>query len=159
MVFSPERPHSVLPGKAVLAKDGGGGNKWEGKKGDLTRVRPDEKDEKQARGTILSIAPSEVKEGVIWIGTDDGNIQLTKDAGKSWQNVTPPGVSEWSTVSIVEASHFDAGTAFVAVNRNGLDDLRSHIFRTRDFGQTWQETVSGIREGDFVRTVREDPVL
>jgi hypothetical protein len=99
-----------------------------------------------------------VKEGVIWVGTDDGNIQLTKDAGKSWQNVTPPNVSEWSAVSIVEASHFDAGTAYAAVNRNNHDDLKPHIFRTRDFGKTWQETVSGIRERDFVRTVREDPV-
>src|SRR5882762_5910231 len=125
--------------------------------GYFTRVRPDEKDSKQAHGTILTIAPSEVKEGVIWVGTDDGNIQLTKDAGKSWQNVTPPNVSEWSTVSIVEASHFDAGTAYAAVNRNNHDDLHPHIFRTRDFGQTWQETVQGIQEMDFVRTVREDP--
>jgi hypothetical protein len=125
---------------------------------DLTRVRPDEKDSKQSRGTILSIAPSEVKEGVIWVGTDDGNIQLTKDAGKSWQNVTPPNVSDWSTVSIVEASHFEVGMAYAAVNRNNHDDLKPHIFRTRDFGQTWQETVRGIREMDFVRTVREDPV-
>src|SRR5258708_3329157 len=125
--------------------------------GDLTRVRPDEKDSKQARGTILTIAPSELKEGVIWVGTDDGNIQLTKDSGRVWQNVAPPNVSEWSTVSIVEASHFDAGTAYAAVNRNNHDDLHPHIFRTRDFGQSWQETVRGIREIDFVRTVREDP--
>jgi len=83
---------------------------------------------------------------------------LTKDGGKSWQDVTPPHVSEWSTVSIVEASHFDAGTAYAAVNRNNHDDLHPHIFRTRDFGQTWQETTRGIREIDFVRTVREDPV-
>jgi hypothetical protein len=83
---------------------------------------------------------------------------LTKDAGKSWQNVTPPNVSEWSTVSIVEASHFDPGTAYAAVNRNNQDDLHPHIFRTRDFGRTWQETVNGIRDEDFVRTVREDPV-
>jgi len=157
MAFSPQDPHLLYLGTQFLLKTTDAGTNWEAVSGDLTRVRPDEKDSKQARGTILTIAPSEGKEGVIWVGTDDGNIQLTKDAGKSWQNVTPSGVSEWSTVSIVEASHFDAGTAYVAVNRNNHDDLHPHIFRTRDFGKTWQETVQGIRETDFVRTVREDP--
>src|SRR6266436_3733611 len=157
MAFSPQDPHLLYLGTQFLLKTTDAGANWEAVSGDLTRVRPDEKDSKQARGTILTIAPSEGKEGVIWVGTDDGNIQLTKDAGKSWQNVTPSGVSEWSTVSIVEASHFDAGTAYAAVNRNNHDDLHPHIFRTRDFGKTWQETVRGIRESDFVRTVREDP--
>jgi len=158
MAFSPQDPHLLYLGTQFLLKTSNGGTSWDAVSGDLTRVRPDEKDSKQARGTILTIAPSEVKEGVIWIGTDDGNIQLTKDSGRVWQNVTPPNVSEWSTVSIVEASHFDAGTAYAAVNRNNHDDLHPHIFRTRDFGQTWQETTRGIREIDFVRTVREDPV-
>jgi photosystem II stability/assembly factor-like uncharacterized protein len=157
MVFSPQDPHLLYLGTQFLLKTSDGGTSWEAVSEDLTRVRSDEKDSKQARGTILTIAPSEVKEGVMWVGTGDGNIQLTKDEGKSWQNVTPPNVSEWSTVSIVEASHFDAGTAYAAVNRNNHDDLHPHIFRTRDFGQTWQETVRGIRESDFVRTVREDP--
>ena len=157
MAFSPQDPHLLYLGTQFLLETTDAGTNWEAVSGDLTRVRPDEKDSKQARGTILTIAPSEGKEGVIWVGTDDGNIQLTKDAGKSWQNVTPSGVSEWSTVSIVEASHFDAGTAYAAVNRNNHDDLHPHIFRTRDFGKTWQETVQGIRETDFVRTVREDP--
>jgi hypothetical protein len=158
MVFSPQDPHLLYLGTQFLLKTNNGGTSWEAVSEDLTRVRPDEKDSKQARGTILTIAPSEMKEGVIWVGTDDGNIQLTKDAGKSWQNVTPPNVSEWSILSTVEASHFDAGTAYAAVNRNNQDDLKPHIFRTRDFGKTWQDTVTGIREKDFVRTVREDPV-
>jgi len=158
MAFSPQDPHLLYLGTQFLLKTSNGGTNWDAVSGDLTRVRPDEKDSKQARGTILAIAPSEAKEGVIWVGTDDGNIQLTKDSGRVWQNVTPPNVSEWSTVSIVEASHFDAGTAYAAVNRNNHDDLHPHIFRTRDFGQTWQETTRGIREIDFVRTVREDPV-
>jgi photosystem II stability/assembly factor-like uncharacterized protein len=157
MAFSPQDPHLLYLGTQFLLKTNNEGTSWDAVSGDLTRVRPDEKDSKQARGTILTIAPSEVKEGVIWVGTDDGNIQLTKDAGRSWQNVTPPNVSEWSMVSIVEASHFDVGTAYAAVNRNNHDDLLPHIFRTRDFGQTWQEIVQGIRETDFVRTVREDP--
>ncbi len=158
MVFSPQDPHLLYLGTQFLLKTADGGTIWQTVSPDLTRTRADEKDKKQALGTILTIAPSEIKEGVIWVGTDDGNIQLTKDGGATWQNVTPTGVSEWSTVSIMESSHFDAGTAFAAVNRNNHDDLRPHLFQTRDFGKTWQETVSGIREGDFVRTVREDPV-
>jgi len=158
MAFSPQDPHLLYLGTQFLMKTANGGTSWEAVSEDLTRVRPDEKDSKQSRGTILTIAPSQVKEGVIWVGTDDGNIQLTKDAGQSWQNVTPPHVSEWSMVSIVEASHFGGGMAYAAVNRNNHDDLHTHIFRTRDFGQTWQETVSGIGDNDFVRVVREDPV-
>src|SRR5713101_6092929 len=158
MVFSPQDPHLLYLGTQFLMKTIDGGTSWQTVSPDLTRTRVDEKDKKQALGTILTIAPSEVKEGVIWVGTDDGNIQLTKDGGETWQDVTPTGVSEWSTVSIIEASHFDAGTAYAAVNRNSLDDLRPHLFQTRDFGKIWQETVNGIRDGDFVRTVREDPV-
>src|SRR5260370_4275037 len=133
MGFSRQDAHLIYLGTKFLLKTADGGTSWEAVSGDLTRVRTDEKDSKQSQGTILTIAPSEVKEGVIWVGTDDGNIQLTKDAGKSWHNVTPTGVTEWSAVSIIEASHFDAGTAFVAVNRNNLDDFRPHIFQTRDF--------------------------
>jgi photosystem II stability/assembly factor-like uncharacterized protein len=158
MVFSPQDPHLLYLGTQFLLKTVNGGTSWEAVSGDLTRVRPDKKDAKQREGTVLTISPSEVKEGLIWVGTDDGNIQLTKDGGAGWQSVTPASVSEWSSVSIIEASHFDAGTAYAAVNRNSLDDWRPHVFRTRDFGKTWQETVNGIRDGDFVRTVREDPV-
>jgi len=158
MVFSPEDPHLLYLGTQFLLKTTDGGTNWEAISGDLTRTPVDEKNPKQALGTILTIAPSAVREGVIWVGTDDGNIQLTRDGGKTWQNVTPKGVTAWSTVSMVEASRYEAGTAYVAVNRNNLDDLRPHIFRTRDFGESWQETVSGIGETDFVRTVREDPV-
>jgi hypothetical protein len=118
----------------------------------------DEKDPKKPLGTLMTIAPSSVREGVIWAGTDDGAVQVTRDGGATWQNVTPPTVSEWSAIPLIEASHFDAGTAYIAVNRNPVDDLRPHILQTHDFGQTWQETVNGIRDTDFVRAVREDPV-
>src|SRR6266850_1593825 len=157
LLFSPQDPHLLYLGTQFLLKTADAGTSWQAVSPDLTRTRGDEKNPKQMLGTILTIAPSEIKEGGIWVETDDGNIQLTKDGGGTWQNVTPSGGSEWSTVSLMEASHFDAGTAYAAVNRNGLDDLRPHIFRTRDFGKTWQETVNGIRDGDFVRAVREDP--
>ena len=158
MVFAPQDPHVLYLGTQFLLKTANAGTSWQAISPDLSRVPLDPKNTKQAPGTILTIAPSALEEGVIWVGTDDGNIQVTRDGGATWKNVTPPDVSVWSTISILEASHFDAGTAYAAVNRNGLDDLRPHIFRTRDFGQSWQETVRGIRDIDFVRTVREDPL-
>jgi photosystem II stability/assembly factor-like uncharacterized protein len=158
MVFAPQDPHVLYLGTQFLLKTTNAGTTWQAISPDLSRTPLDPKNPKLAPGTILTIAPSPLDEGLIWVGTDDGNIQVTKDGGTTWKNVTPPGVSVWSTISMVEASHFEAGTAYAAVNRNGLDDLRPHIFRTRDFGQTWQETVSGIRDIDFVRSVREDPV-
>jgi photosystem II stability/assembly factor-like uncharacterized protein len=158
MVFSPQDAHLLYLGTQFLLKTTNGGTSWQTISPDLTRVQVDEKDHGQSGGTILTIAPSEVKEGLIWVGTDDGNIQVTQNGGAAWQNVTPPAISAWSTIGMLEASHFDAGTAYAAVNRNGLDDMHPHIFRTHDFGQTWQEVVVGIRDIDFVRVVREDPV-
>ena len=158
MVFSPQDPHLLYLGTQFLMKTSNAGTSWDEVSPDLTRIRADEKDSKKRRGTILTIAPSAVREGVIWVGTDDGNIQVTKDGGKAWKNVTPTAVTEWSAVSIIEASHFDSGTEYAAVNRNSLDDLRPLILRTRDFGESWQEIVSGIGEKDFTRTVRQDPV-
>src|SRR5437588_7142598 len=158
MVFSPQDPHLLYLGTQFLMKTSNAGTSWDEVSPDLTRIRADEKDSKKRRGTILTIAPSAVREGVIWVGTDDGNIQVTKDGGKAWKNVTPTAVTEWTVVSILEASHFDSGTGYAAVNRNSLDDLRPLILRTRDFGESWQEIVSGIGEKDFARTVRQDPV-
>lgn len=158
LVFSPQDPHLLYLGTQFLMKTSNAGTSWDEISPDLTRIRAEEKDTKKRRGTILTISPSPIREGVIWIGTDDGNIQITKDGGRSWKNITPPAVTEWSVISIIEASHFDPGTAYAAVNRNNLDDLRPHILRTRDYGDSWQEIVSGIGEKHFVRTVREDPV-
>src|SRR5260370_33624898 len=154
MVCSPQDPDLLYLGTQLLLKTTDAGTSWQAVSPDLTRTRGDEKDSKKELGTILTIAPSGVKEGVIWVGTNDGNIQLTKDGGAAWQNVTPPGLSEWSAVSIGEALHFQAGSAYAGVNRNNIDDLRPHILRTRDFGETWQETVNGISDADVVRPVR-----
>jgi photosystem II stability/assembly factor-like uncharacterized protein len=158
MVFSPQDPHVLYLGTQFLLKTTNAGTTWQSISRDLSRTQVDPKNPKQVPGTILTIAPSPIQDGLIWVGTDDGNIQMTKDGGATWKNVTPPEVSVWSTISMLEPSHFDAATAYAAVNRNGLDDLHPHILRTRDFGQTWKETVSGIRDIDLVRTVREDPV-
>jgi hypothetical protein len=108
------------------------------------------------RGVIYSIAPSPQNGNLIWIGTDDGLIQVTHDAGKNWRNVTPPALTSWSKVAQMDASHFDTGTVYAAVNRFRLDDLHPYIYRTHDGGKTWQLIVDGL-PNDPVNTVREDP--
>jgi len=108
------------------------------------------------RGVIYAVAPSPKDVNVIWAGTDDGLIHVTKDGGKTWKNVTPPAIDAWSKISQIDASHFDLNTAYVAVNRIRLDDQKPHIFRTTDGGATWQEIVSGLPAGP-VNTVKEDP--
>ncbi|MGH2687732.1 MAG: WD40/YVTN/BNR-like repeat-containing protein, partial [Actinomycetota bacterium] len=109
------------------------------------------------RGVVYTVAPSYVDKNVIWAGTDDGLIHVTRNAGKAWTDVTPPGLVAWAKVSLVDASRFDAGTAYAAINTFRLDDLRPHIYRTRDFGKTWTHVTGGIPDGGIVNAVREDP--
>ena len=109
------------------------------------------------RGTIYAVAPSFKEVDTIWAGTDDGLIHITRDGGKTWKNVTPPSLTPWAKVSILEASHFDPGTAYAAINTFRLDDLRPHVFRTRDSGATWQEIVAGLPTNAPSNVVREDP--
>jgi hypothetical protein len=109
------------------------------------------------KGVIYSIAPSPKDVNVIWAGTDDGVIQVTRDGGKSWQNVTPPELAPWSKVAQLDAGHFDAQTAYAAVNRFRLDDLHPYIYRTHDGGKTWQKIVNGLPDNAPVNAVREDP--
>ncbi|HZA34427.1 MAG TPA: hypothetical protein VE505_05840, partial [Vicinamibacterales bacterium] len=109
------------------------------------------------RGVIYTIAPSPMDVNRMWAGTDDGLIHVTIDAGKTWADVTPPALGAWAKVSLMEASHFERDTAFAAVNTLRLDDLRPHIYRTRDAGRTWTRIVHGIPDGTIVNAVREDP--
>jgi hypothetical protein len=109
------------------------------------------------RGVIYAVALSFKEANTIWAGTDDGLIHLTRDAGKTWQNVTPPKLTPWSKVSIIEAGHYDAGTAYAAINTFRLDDLRPHIYRTRDYGKNWVEITTGLANNAPVNVVREDP--
>ena len=106
---------------------------------------------------ITTIAPSVLKAGVIWVGTNNGLVQLTADNGENWQAVSPPGLQKFSEITMVEASHFDPATAYVSVDNHQGNDFRPHIFRTSDYGKTWQEVVKGIPDFSFVKVVREDP--
>jgi photosystem II stability/assembly factor-like uncharacterized protein len=169
VVFSPLDPHALFFSANVLFKSTDRGNSWQIISPDLTRESYEtpanlgafaayDPEKGKHRGVIYAVAPSFKEANTIWAGTDDGLIHLTRDGGKSWQNITPPQLKPWSKVSIIEASHFDAGTAYVAINSFRLDDLRAHIYRTRDFGKSWQEITKGIPDGGASNVVRQDPV-
>ncbi len=106
---------------------------------------------------IYTVAPSFKDVNTIWAGTDDGLIHVTKDGGNTWKNVTPPEITSWSKVSIIEASHTDVNTAYAAVNRIRIDDMHPHIYKTSDGGKSWKEIVNGL-PNDPINTVREDPL-
>src|SRR4029077_11378544 len=156
-------------GSNVIFATRDGGDSWQIISPDLTREDPGvpatlgpfiETDPAKGkhRGVIYSIAPSPKDVNLIWAGTDDGVIQVTRDGGKNWQNVTPPELTPWSKLAQIDASHFDPATAYAAVNRFRLDDLHPYIYRTHDGGQTWQKIVTGLPDNEPVNTVREDPM-
>jgi len=168
LLFSPVDPHVLYLGSNVLFKTTNGGDSWETISPDLTRkdwqmpaviqtFESQDPEKGKHRGVIYTVAPSPRDANLIWAGTDDGLMHVTHDGGKNWQDVTPPELTPWSKVSLMEASHFDADTAYAAINRFRLDDLRPHIYRTHDGGKTWKEIVSGLPDRAVVNAVREDP--
>jgi len=168
IVISPHDPNTIYYGGERIFKTTDGGTHWEAISPDLTR---NDKSKQQPSGgsitvddtgteyydTVFSIAPSPLSKDLIWAGTDDGLIQLTRDEGKHWTNVTPKDLAEWSRISLIEASPHDTATAYVAVDRHQLDDLAPYIFKTTDYGATWTRITTGIPDGSFVRAIREDP--
>ncbi|MEK6302117.1 MAG: glycoside hydrolase [Acidobacteriota bacterium] len=168
VIFSPVDPRVLYFAGNVLFKTTSGGNSWDIISPDLSREQPEvpesigvfrtaDLSKMPRRGVIYTVAPSYKNVNTIWAGTDDGLIHLTRDGGKKWTNVTPPGISSWSKVSIIDAGRFDAETAYAAVNRIRLDDQRPHIYRTHDGGKTWKEIVRGLPD-EPVNAVREDPI-
>jgi photosystem II stability/assembly factor-like uncharacterized protein len=168
LIFSPIEPKTLYFGANVLFKTTDQGHSWAIISPDLTResyemppnlgaFSASDPEKGKHRGTIYAIAPSFKEPDTIWAGTDDGLIHITRDGGKTWKNVTPPRLRPWAKVSILEASHFDASTAYAAINTIRLDEMRPHIYRTRDYGATWQEIVSGLATNAPTDVVREDP--
>lgn len=168
LVFSKADPHALYYANQFLYKTTNGGESWTQISQDLTREDPgvpanlneaaaaDAPPDKR-RGVVYTIAPSPLRAATIWIGTDDGLVQLTKDDGKTWENVTPPALTSWSKVVMIEASHFNVNDAYAAVERHQLSDYEPHIYRTLDSGKTWTEITKGLPPGVYVQTVKEDP--
>jgi len=167
LMLSPHNPDVLYTAGECVFKSSDHGQSWTQISGDLTRN--DKSKQKPSGGpltnditsveyydTIFALAESPVKTGTLWAGTDDGLVQITTDDGQHWANVTPK-MPEWSTVDLIEASPFDANTAYVAVDRHKLDDFKPYIFKTADLGKTWSAITNGIPDGAFVHAVREDP--
>jgi photosystem II stability/assembly factor-like uncharacterized protein len=169
LMMSPFDPDTLYYGMERLYRTTNDGASWQAISPDLTR---NDKHKQEASGgpitkditsveyydTIFAITGSPLRRGMIWVGTDDGLVQLTTNDGDSWRNVTPAGMPAWGTVSMIEASRYDANTAYVAVDRHKLDDLKPYVFKTTDAGHTWTRIDAGIPEGSFVHAVREDSV-
>ncbi len=168
IVISPNDPKVLYHGAQMLLRSRDGGETWEEASPDLTRN--DKSKQGKSGGpitvditgvelyeTIFALAESPVEKGVIWAGSDDGLVHVTRDDGKSWQNVTPKGIPEWIQINSIEASPRDKGTAYVAATMYKWDDFKPYLYRTTDYGKTWTKIVGGIPEGAFTRVVREDP--
>ena len=168
IVFSPHDPNTLYVGSSVVFKSTDEGSSWTAISGDLTRNDPKTlgpsggpitKDQTSVEyfATVFTIAESPVEKGVIWAGSDDGLIHVTRDAGGSWANVTPKDLPDWARVSMIEASNHAKGTAYLAANRFQLNDFAPYLYKTSDYGQTWTRITTGIAPSEFTRVIREDP--
>jgi photosystem II stability/assembly factor-like uncharacterized protein len=169
VLFSPLDSRTLFFASNVLWKTTNGGQSWTAISGDLTReqwdvpatvgtYRTSPDAVVTRRGVIYAVGPSYVDPSTIWAGTDDGLIHVTRDAGRSWTNVTPTQLVPWAKVSIIEASHFDVNTAYAAINTLRLDDLHPYIYRTKDGGKTWTKIAAGLPDGATINSVKEDPL-
>ena len=168
IVFSPHDPKTLYYAGEVLFKTTNGGMSWSIISPDLTR---NDKSKQAASGgpitkdntgvevydTIFSVVESPVQKDLIWVGTDDGLVQLTRDGGQHWDNITPKTMPEWGTVSMIEVSPSAAGTAYLAVERHKMDDFTPYVFKTTDFGKTWTKLVNGLPASAYVHAVRVSP--
>ena len=167
-LLSPHDPNVLYATGNHVFRSTDEGQTWQEVSPDLTRNDPSTfepsggpltKDNTGAEyyGTVFAFAESPRERGVLWAGSDDGLVHVSRDNGASWQNVTPPGLPEWSLISIIDASPHDAGTAYVAANRYKLDDFSPYLFKTSDYGSSWTRITTGLPENVFCRVLREDP--
>jgi photosystem II stability/assembly factor-like uncharacterized protein len=167
IVFSPHDPRVLYTASQHLWMTTDEGQSWTRISPDLTRADPAtlgpsggpitlDQTGVETYATIFTVAPSKVEEGLIWTGSDDGVVHVTRDGGKNWSKVTPKALPEFTRISLIEASPHKAGTAYLAGNRYQRGDRSPYIFRTDDYGQTWTQIVNGIPADDFPRVIRED---
>jgi len=167
ILISPHDPKVVYHAANVLFKTEDGGQSWQAISPDLTRN--DATKQKWSGGpitgdntgvefynTIFAVAESPLERGLIWAGSDDGLVHVTRDSGGTWSDVTPPGVPEWGTVTTIEASRWDAGSAYVVVEAHRLDDETPYLFKTSDFGHSWKSLTAGLDPEVYLHVVRED---
>lgn len=169
LVFSQADRRALYFGNQFVFKTMDGGESWARISADLTREDPGVPANLDAaaaadapagkrRGVVYTLAPSPVRAPILWAGTDDGLVHVTQDDGRTWQNVTPPELTPWTKVVMIDASHFDANAAYAATERHQLEDYEPHVYRTRDAGRTWQPITTGLPAGVYVQTVKEDPL-
>ncbi len=168
IAFSPQDPHVAYFGANVLFRSNDRGYHWTSISPDLTA---NVKSHQQISGgpitpdvtgaefsdTILSIAPSPMQAGLIWVGTDDGIVQITRDGGRTWSNVSITGLGPWGRIDSIDASHFSRGAAYAVVDRHFSGDPRPYVYATTDFGRSWHSISSGLPVDQFAHVVREDP--
>ena len=168
IIFSRHDPNKLYTFSNHVHMSTNEGQSWELLSPDLTRNDPDklvssggpitqDNTGVEYYCTIFAANESPLKEGLLWVGSDDGLIHISRDGGQNWENVTPPNMPEWSMVNSIDPSYFDEGTAYVAATRYKLGDFKPYLYKTTDYGQSWTEITSGIDPEHFTRVVREDP--
>jgi len=168
IVISPHDPNVLYAGGNLVFKSSNEGQSWQPISPDLTRADPEtlkptggpvNRDAIGAEtyATVFAFAESSHKPGVLWAGSDDGLLHISKDGGQSWDKITPPDMPEWSMISCIELSPHDKASAYLAATRYKLDDYRPYLYKTSDYGQTWQAITDGIPEHEFTRVIRADP--
>lgn len=168
IVFSPHDANVLYTSSQHVFRTTNDGLSWERISPDLTRADPrtlgdsggpitKDQNGPEIYATVFTIAPSRHESDTLWTGSDDGLAYVTRDGGKSWTNVTPKELPEYSRISLIDASPHKPGTAYLAAKRYQLDDRAPYVFKTDDYGRSWTRITSGIRADDYVHAVREDP--
>ena len=167
ILMSPKDPDELFAGSQHVWMTRNGGHSWTAISPDLTRAEPktlldsdepvNEHNSQDAYGTVFSIAISTLDPNIIWTGSDDGWIHVTRDHGGHWQKVTPPELPEFAKISMIAASPHEAGAAYVAADRHKMQDVATYFFKTSDYGNTWTKIAGGIAGGAWACSIKEDP--
>jgi len=166
--ISPHNSKMIYAGSNYVVRTTDSGQTWQVISPDLTRHDPNtlkpsggpitlDNTGAEVYADVFAFAESPVKQGVLWAGSDDGLVHVSKDDGKNWLNVTPKTLPDWALISYVEPSHFDAATCYVSATRYKSDDNKAYIFKTTDYGSSWTLITNGLPENTYNRCVREDP--